>query len=243
MIYLSASILPTEYRFIARFRFRVGFSFRWSETLLRTRHQQLIARDQSRVRIEFQPESWLVQVGDIEAPFGRNRLVHEKVAKHRQDRFAVRGIGQVFLEWCVGLRDDEVIAIRSAGVRHNGDIVRGSHGGDALELGHAAHPHDVGLEDIEVATLDEFAEAEARVLVFAGGELDGRMGAFELLEAVAVVGRQALFPPIDVEVFASFDQLDGVRDIQAHVAVDAQWEVRSDAFAVLSEEIHVAAQA
>lgn len=135
-----------------------------------------------------------------------------------------------------------MVAVGPAGVRHDGDVVGGGHGRDLEELRHAAQPHHVGLDDVEVAALDELAEAVARVLVLSGGELDGGVRALDLLEAVGVIGCQALLPPVDVKVFAGLGDLDGVGHIQAHVAVDHEGEVGANGLAVLAQELDVLAE-
>jgi hypothetical protein len=89
--------------------------------------------------------------------------------------------------------------------------------GNFDELGEPTEPHDVGLEDVDGAVLDELAEAvpvtdvsgvqlerkSARcslgVLVLAGGELDVGEGLLELEVAVKVVGVEDLLPPVDVD--------------------------------------------
>jgi len=128
-------------------------------------------------------------------------------------------------------------------MRHDGDVVRGRHGRDLEQLREPAHPHDVGLHDVEVAALDELAEAVAAVLVLARRELRLRVRALEQREAVGVVGAETLLPPVDVEVLAGADQVDRVADVQAHVAVDHEGEVRADALAVLAQERDVLGQA
>ena len=136
-----------------------------------------------------------------------------------------------------------MVAVGPAGVGHHGDVVGGGVGGHLEQLGQAAQPHDVGLDNVEVAVLDEFAEAEAGVLVLARGELDGGVGALDQLEAVRVVRGKALLPPVDVEVGAGLDQVDGVADVEAHVAVHHDGEVGPHGLAVLAEELDILAQA
>ena len=128
-------------------------------------------------------------------------------------------------------------------MRNNGDVVSGRHGSHAEQLGHAAEPHHVRLDDIQVPALDQLAEPVAGVLVLARGELDGGVGALDLLEPVRVVRRKTLLPPVDVEVLGLLDDLNRVRHIQRHVAVHHQRKVRTDGLAVLAEELNVLLQA
>lgn len=233
---MHTSIFSTLHCILPRRRRRLQSS-------LGGRQQKPISRYESRVRIELEPEPRFIELLDIKIPSRGDGFVDEKVPKHREHRLPVGRVGEVLLEGRVRLRDDEMVAVRPARVRHDGDVVGGRHGGDALQFRHAARPHDVRLEDVDVAALDEPAEAVARVLVLAGGELGGRVGALELGEAVRVVGREAFFPPVDAEGGAGRDELDGVRHVEAHVAVDAEREGGADALAVEPEESHVLAQA
>lgn len=186
-------------------------------------------------------------------------LVEKQVAKHRQHRLAIRAVRQVFLEWRVGLRNNEMVRIWSTGVRNDGDVICGSHRSNLEELGHTSYPHNIGLEDVKVTALDQLAEAVSRVLVLASGELHARVSTLELLETISVIWRQALLPPVKVEVLRCLDHLDCVGNVQRHVAVDLnrvlakvctkyvntnhQREVWANTLAVLREEFNILLQA
>jgi hypothetical protein len=122
-------------------------------------------------------------------------------------------------------------------MRHNRDVIGRRECRDFEEFRESTEPHDVGLDDIDVAALHELAESEARVLVLTGSELDGWVGALEERLAVEVVGAEALLPPVDVEalLLGALDELDGVGDVERHVAVDAEGEVRAHGFALFAE--------
>lgn len=126
----------------------------------------------------------------------------------------------------MGLRDDEVVRIRPRAVRDDGDVVRGGHRAHLEELGQAAEPHDVGLEDVDRPVLDQLAEAVLGVLVLARRPLDRRHGLLEQPVAVKVVRVQALLPPVDVDLLvdAPLGELDRVRHVERHVAVDHERE-------------------
>lgn len=190
-------------------------------------------------RVERQTETGLVQILGGQESLGWDRLVQEQVAKHGQHALAVGAVGQILLERCVGLADDEVVAVRTTGVRHDGDVVGSGHGRHAEQLGQAAEPHDVWLDDVQVAALDQLPEAVSAVLMLTGGELEGRVCALDLRKAIRVIGRQALLPPVDVEVLALFGNLNCVRHVERHVAVHHEREVRADGFAVLAQELDI----
>lgn len=50
-------------------------------------------------------------------------------------------------------------------MRDYGDIVGGRHSGDFEQFCKTADPHNVGLENVEVTTFDQFAETVAGVFV------------------------------------------------------------------------------
>lgn len=199
--------------------------------------------DERGVGGNLEAEAGLVEVGDVEVAVDGDGLVAKEAAEDGQHALAVGRVGEVLLEGRVRLGDDEVVRVGPAGVRHDGDVVGGGHAGDLEQLRHAADPHDVGLQDVEVAALDQLAEAVPAVLVLARGELDGGMGVFEQRVAVEVVGRKALLPPVDAEVLGLLDQLDGVGHVERHVAVDHEGVVRADGLAVLGQEVDVLAHA
>ncbi len=60
------------------------------------------------------------------------------------------------------------------------NIVSRRHCGHLDQLGQTTHPHDIGLDDIDVSSFDEFPESIFGVLVFACGEFDAWTGFFEL---------------------------------------------------------------
>lgn len=222
----------------------VGGAGRCDELLGHRGVEQVIRWDELGARrgVQRQTEARLVQIGRGQETLGRDGLVEEQVAENRQHALAVGRVREVLLEGGVGLRNDEVVAVRAASVGDNGDIVGGGVGGHLEQLGHAAEPHNVGLNDVEVAALDELAESVAGVLVFAGGELDAWVRALDLLESVGVIGGQALLPPVDVEVLAGLGNLDSVGDVEAHVAVDHEGEVGTNGLAVLAQEFDVLSQ-
>jgi hypothetical protein len=73
-------------------------------------------------------------------------------------------------------------------VWYNGDVVCCGHCGDLDELGHTTNPHDVGLENVQVAALNQLPEAVSRVLVLASGELHPGVSALDLLKTIRVIG-------------------------------------------------------
>ena len=112
-------------------------------------------------------------------------------------------------------------------------------GGDAQQLGQAAGPHHVGLQDVDGPALDQPAEAVAGIFMLAGGEARGGQGALQQAVALDVVGVQHLLPPMDAEIGAGGGQLDGVGHVERHVAVDHQREVRPHGGAVPGQELAV----
>ena len=68
--------------------------------------------------------------------------------------------------------------------------------------------------------------------MFTGGELDGGVCALDQSKAINIVRREHLLPPVNVQVFALLGQLDDVRDIQTHPAVDTQREIWAKSFTV-----------
>ena len=71
--------------------------------------------------------------------------------------------------------------------------------GDAQHLGDAAAARDVGLDEVDVAALDQLAEAPERRVLLAGGDADvDRVG--ELGVGLVLVGQERLLEPEDAEL-------------------------------------------
>ena len=126
-------------------------------------------------------------------------------------------------------------------MRHHGDVVRRRHCADLQQLRQPTAPHDVRLDDIDVAALDQLAEPVAAVFVLAGREFHGGMSAFQEGVPVEVVGGEAFFPPVDVQMRAFRDELDRVGHVERHVAVHAKREVGTHGLAVRGQEGDVCA--
>lgn len=94
-------------------------------------------------------------------------------------------------------------------MRDDGNIVCRGLRRDLDQLGQTAEPHDVGLDNIDSAVLDQFAETVFRVLVFTSCKLDVRESLFELDVPVKVVRVENLFPPVDLDA-GLLDGLGGV---------------------------------
>ena len=62
------------------------------------------------------------------------------------------------------------------------------HRRDLLCFGNAAHPAEVGLQQIEIAAGNQLAKTVAGVLVLAGGKSLPGTGGFDLCVPVVVVG-------------------------------------------------------
>ena len=168
---------------------------------------------------------------------------YKQIAKNRVDGFAIGAGGDIFAEGRAGLAGDEVIGIRPAAMRHDGQVIGRRMGRDAQKLGHAAHPHHIGLHDIQRALFDQAAIAEAGVFVLAGRPFQRGVGLFDLAIPFDVIRRQDLLPPIDIKGFARLGQADGIGHVQRHVAIDHQRIARPDGSALSGQKIDIAAQA
>ena len=69
--------------------------------------------DEAGVGVQLKTETGEVEVLDVEVALGGDGLVGEKVAKYGQDRLAVGTVREVLLEGRVGLRNYEVVGVRS----------------------------------------------------------------------------------------------------------------------------------
>jgi hypothetical protein len=63
----------------------------------------------------------------------------------------------------VGLVIDVVVAVRAAAVRHDRNAIGHRQGADTYEFGQPAHPHHVGLRDIDTAHLDQWGRLNLTV--------------------------------------------------------------------------------
>ena len=105
-------------------------------------------------------------------------------------------------------------------------------GGDAQNLGQAADPHHIGLQDIDQTFGNQLAKAVAGIFMLCRRPFQRRVRPLDLTVAVVIIGRQHLFPPMDVQRLGGFRQPDRIIDRQRHVAIDHQRIVGANGGAV-----------
>ena len=106
-------------------------------------------------------------------------------------------------------------------MRHGLDAALARELRDSQQLGDAAAARDVGLDEVDVAALDQLAEAPERRVLLAGGDADvDRVG--ELGVGLVLVGLERLLEPEDAEL------LELARDADRRLRVVAVAEAGVD---------------
>jgi hypothetical protein len=99
------------------------FRLRRLEALLRSWTQYIRGRDQWRRGAQLKAEPWLVEHRDVKVALRGNGLIDKEIPEYWENALSVGTVLEILLEWAVALRYDEMIAIWSAGVWYNWDIV------------------------------------------------------------------------------------------------------------------------
>lgn len=55
----------------------------------------------------------------------------------------------------------QMVRVDAGPVRHHHDIIGGGHGHNATSLGNTTNPGDVGLQNVDAASLDQLSESVA----------------------------------------------------------------------------------
>mmetsp|Transcript_132961 Transcript_132961/g.187904 ORF Transcript_132961/g.187904 Transcript_132961/m.187904 type:complete len:216 (+) Transcript_132961:292-939(+) len=134
------------------------------------------------------------------------------------------------------------IGARSVWNDHN--VMRRCHCSNSACLCKSTHPRYIWLKNIDGFAINEFTETISRILVFAcGDQSDTRQSSFHLGIAIIIIWWEDFFNPLDTIRLQCFREFNCVRHCQRHVAVQCQWEFRSNLFAVLFEDFNILTEA
>ena len=102
-------------------------------------------------------------------------------------------------------------------------------------------PHDIRLQDVYRPILDQLPTPIPVVLVLSRRPRHRGHPLLQQLVPGNIVRVQNLFPPLDVDTLVDtfLSELDGVVNVQGHVAVDHDREVGADVGSALLEELDV----
>mmetsp|Transcript_1131 Transcript_1131/g.2970 ORF Transcript_1131/g.2970 Transcript_1131/m.2970 type:complete len:202 (-) Transcript_1131:166-771(-) len=135
--------------------------------------------------VELECEARLV--GECDVALVRQRLLEEHGAKVRVDRVGLLRHYHKLGERHRRESHRHVVAIDATAVRDERHTARRRQRDDASKLGHAAHPHHIGLQEVD-ARVDQLVEAPARVLVLACRKVRSDAHALQLLREACVRG-------------------------------------------------------
>ena len=107
--------------------------------------------------VGFRPHAEAGPVGHLHPAVHRHRLVEQQRVEHRHHHVGAGRHHQELGERAVMPGDHEMVAVDARAVRDDEHVVRVGEGGDLEELGDAAAPADVGLDDVAAAHLEQHA--------------------------------------------------------------------------------------
>jgi hypothetical protein len=102
-------------------------------------------------------------------------------------------------------------------------------------------PHDIRLKDIHGPILYQLPATISVVLVFARRPSDSRHTLLQEFVSGYIVWVENLLPPFDVKslIDTFLSQLNGIVNVERHVAVYHDWEIGADVVSTFAEELYV----
>jgi len=102
-------------------------------------------------------------------------------------------------------------------------------------------PHHIRLQDIHRSILDQLPASVPVVLMLSRRPRSRRHSILQQLVTGNIIRVQNLFPPLDVDLFVDtlLGELDGIVNVEGHVAVDHDGEIGSNVCSAFLKELDI----